>query len=83
MREMTVEELAAAVIDACEAENVDHMITGSFASSLYGVPRSTKDVDVVLSIAGSDPIGRISCDLIRSFDSTTKFSSTPWRGGGA
>lgn len=43
---MTVEALAAAVVAACEAEGVEHMITGAFAYSLYGIPRSTKDVDV-------------------------------------
>ncbi len=28
------------------------MLTGAFAHGLYGIPRSTKDVDVVLSQAG-------------------------------
>lgn len=45
---MTVEELAAAVIDACEAEKIDHMVTGAFASSFYGIPRSTKDFGGVM-----------------------------------
>jgi len=80
MRDMTVEELAAAVIDACDAENVDHMITGAFASSLYGVPRSTKDVDVVLSISAADPIGRISTrlDHLVHFDNQVQFDTLTW-----
>ena len=48
---MTVEQLAAAVLDACEAAGVEHMLTGAFATSLYGVPRSTSDVDVVVDAA--------------------------------
>jgi hypothetical protein len=52
---MTVEQLAAAVIDACEAAGVDHMLTGAFATSLYGVPRSTSDVDVVVDAAAGEP----------------------------
>ena len=47
---MTIEHLAAVVLDACEKEGVDHMLTGAFAHGLYGIPRSTKDVDVVLSL---------------------------------
>ena len=31
---MTVEQLAAMVIDACEAEQVEHMLTGAFAHGL-------------------------------------------------
>lgn len=41
---MKVEELATAVVDACEAKGVEHMLTGAFATSVYGIPRSTKDV---------------------------------------
>jgi hypothetical protein len=44
---MNVERLAVVVIDACEAERIGHMLTGAFASSYYGVPRSTSDVDLV------------------------------------
>ena len=51
---MTVEALAAAVIAACEAEGVEHMLTGAFAYSLHGLPRSIKDAAVVLSLAGRD-----------------------------
>jgi hypothetical protein len=48
---MNVEQLAAAVIDACEEAGVEHMLTGAFATSVYGVPRSTSDVDVVVDAA--------------------------------
>lgn len=37
---MTVEELAASVLEACEQEKVEHMLTGAFAHGLYGIPRS-------------------------------------------
>ena len=46
---MTIFELARIAIEACEAEKVDVMLTGAFATNIYGVPRSTKDVDLVLS----------------------------------
>ena len=64
---MTIEQLAAAVIDACEAAGVDHMLTGAFATSVYGVPRSTSDVDVVVDVVvdalAGEPIQRVVTGL--------------------
>lgn len=77
---MTVEALAAAVIAACEAEGVDHMLTGAFAYSLYGIPRSTKDVDVVLSLAGGDPIQKVVSQLEKlvEFEPQVQFDTLTW-----
>ena len=60
---MTIEQLAAAVIDACEAAGVDHMLTGAFATGVYGVPRSTSDVDVVVDALAGEPIQRVVTGL--------------------
>ncbi|HYF36489.1 MAG TPA: hypothetical protein VD994_14440 [Prosthecobacter sp.] len=77
---MTVEALAVRVIEACEAEGVDHMLTGAFATSLYGIPRSTKDVDVVLSMSGVNPAGRVARRLAAEveFDSQIQFDTLTW-----
>ncbi len=77
---MTVEALAVLVIEACESEGVDHMLTGAFATSLYGIPRSTKDVDVVLSMMGPDPISRVSGRLnaVVEFDQQVQFDTLTW-----
>jgi len=77
---MTVEALAAAVIDACEAEGVDHMVTGAFAYSLYGIPRSTKDVDVVLSLPSGDAAIKVAARLAPSveFDEQAQFDTLTW-----
>lgn len=77
---MTVEQLAGMVIEACELERVEHMLTGAFAHGLYGIPRSTKDVDVVLSLAGADPIGRVArrlSDKVR-FEPQIQFDTLTW-----
>lgn len=68
------------VIDACEAEQVEHMLTGAFAHGLYGIPRSTKDVDVVLSLVGDDPILRVSRRLSATvvFESQVQFDTLTW-----
>jgi hypothetical protein len=77
---MTVEALAALVIDACEAEGVEHMLTGAFATSFYGIPRSTKDVDVVVGLAGGSAIERIISRLGPEveFDPQIQFDTLTW-----
>ncbi len=77
---MTVEALALLVIEACEAEGVEHMLTGAFATNLYGIPRATKDVDVVLSMAGSDPVARVALRLDPqvAFDPQVQFDTLTW-----
>jgi hypothetical protein len=77
---MTVEKLAAIVLDACEQEQVEHMLTGAFAHGLYGIPRSTKDVDVVLSLVGDDPIRRVAKRLseVVEFEPQVQFDTLTW-----
>jgi hypothetical protein len=45
---VTFEEFLAIVVGALEGEDVPYMLTGSVASSRYGEPRSTNDVDAVV-----------------------------------
>jgi hypothetical protein len=48
------EEALQLVLDKLEGCGIDYMITGSFASSMHGVPRTTYDADIVIEIgAGS------------------------------
>jgi len=47
---MRIFELAKLTISACETEAVDYMLTGAFATSCYGIPRATRDVDFVISV---------------------------------
>lgn len=77
---MTIEQVAAAVLDACEQENVEHMLTGAFAHGFYGIPRSTKDVDVVLNLAGADTIQRVVSRLegVVFFEPQVQFDTLTW-----
>lgn len=45
---MTFEEFLSVVLAALEDEGVPYMLTGSVASSRYGEPRATNDVDAVV-----------------------------------
>ena len=53
---MTFQELVADVVGRLNAADVPHMLTGSIASSWYGEPRATQDLDVVIdpSLAALD-----------------------------
>jgi hypothetical protein len=77
---MKVEDLANLVIRACEAESLDYMVTGAFAFGFYGIPRSTKDVDVVVSMAAGDAISRIITRLVPEveFGSQVQFDTLTW-----
>ena len=77
---MKVEELAKLVVAACEAEGVDHMVTGAFAVGYYGIPRSTKDVDVVLDVGTGDAAGRVIARLEPEieFGSQVQFDTLTW-----
>jgi len=51
---MSQQELLKKVIRTLEEARVDYMITGSVASSFYGEPRSTHDIDMVVAIRKTD-----------------------------
>lgn len=55
---MNSDEIAQAVVQALEAEGIPYMLVGSFSSNAYGIPRSTKDVDVVIEL-GEHPIRNV------------------------
>ena len=45
---MTFRDLVRTVLDQLGAAAIPYMVTGSFASSYYGEPRATRDLDVVI-----------------------------------
>jgi len=49
-------------IDALKLANIEYMVVGSIASSIYGPPRLTYDVDIIISVLPEDVDA-----LLRSF----------------
>ena len=45
---MSVPEVFRRITAALEQAGIGYMVTGSFASAHYGVPRSTQDIDLVI-----------------------------------
>lgn len=45
----TIDDLVRRLINILDAADVPYMLTGSFASSLHGIPRATQDIDLVIA----------------------------------
>ncbi len=52
---MNAVEATRAVVNAVDACGIAYLLTGSLASSAYGIPRTSKDADFVLEMGGRDP----------------------------
>jgi hypothetical protein len=50
---VTFEKLVRDVVARLDAAGIPHMVTGSIASSWYGEPRATQDLDVVIDPSSS------------------------------
>jgi len=55
--------LLRTIVGALEAAGIPHMIVGSFASSVHGEPRTTRDLDLVI-----DPGGEQLARLLEALD---------------
>jgi hypothetical protein len=60
---MTIEEAAAAVIGALKQVGIAHMIVGGLSSNFYGIPRNTKDADVVIALLNREALGALASRL--------------------
>jgi hypothetical protein len=49
--------------DGFGGAGVDYAFTGALAVSLYGLPRTTSDVDVVVAVSGVDVKGKVASTL--------------------
>ena len=45
----TVDDVIRRIVNILDAASVPYMLTGSFASSLQGMPRATQDIDLVIA----------------------------------
>ena len=59
--------VVAVVIKALRAAQIPHMLVGSLSSNAYGIPRSTKDADLVIEL-GSSSLNKIMQYLPDGFE---------------
>jgi hypothetical protein len=48
---VTADDAVVAVLEALETASIPYMLVGSLASNVHGIPRSTRDADVVVELA--------------------------------
>lgn len=77
---MTLESLAIAVVEATEAAAVDFMVVGAIAAGAYGVPRSTKDVDLLVAVSVTGGVATVikSLSPIVQFEPQVVFDTLTW-----
>ena len=46
---MNPDNVLARIVSALEIAGIPYMLTGSLASSIYGTPRATNDIDLVIA----------------------------------
>lgn len=77
---MTLEELAIKVVEAAEASGVPFMTVGAIAAGAYGVPRSTRDVDLLVAVnvgGGIDAVVEAMSPWVE-FDPQVLFDTLTW-----
>jgi hypothetical protein len=62
---MTLVELAITVFETAESMDIQHMAVGAIAAGAYGIPRATKDIDVLVSVDRSRGIHQLMDGLAR------------------
>lgn len=74
---MNLYDLAARVIESLEAEGIPYMVVGALSSSVFGIPRATKDVDIVLQLQTREPLLRLEERLseVVKFDPQASFET--------
>lgn len=77
---MTLEELATKVVAAAEESSVPFMAVGAIAAGAYGVPRSTRDVDLLVAVNTGGGIQQVIDKLSPwvEFDAQVVFDTLTW-----
>jgi hypothetical protein len=69
---MLQQELLSLVVRCLDDLGIDYMLTGSYASSIQGEPRSTHDIDLVVSLTSED-----ADQLVAAFPDAEFYLSPP------
>ena len=89
---MALSELFVRLVAALNAAGIPYMVVGSFASSAHGIPRATKDIDIVIApvrdqlerLIEQFPSTRYHADLeeaLFAFDHQSLFNVTDYETG--
>lgn len=75
-----MENLAILVIEAAEAVGIEFMTVGAIAAGAYGVPRATRDVDLLISVQTPENVDALIGRLVplMTFDKQVTFDTLTW-----
>lgn len=71
---------AVHVFATAEKLGVDHMAVGAIPAGAYGVPRATKDIDLLVSVRESDGVQQLIDGLagFAEFEQQSQFDTLTW-----
>lgn len=77
---MTLWELAADVFDAAESMEIPHMAVGAIAVGAHGIPRATRDIDLLVSVDSQKGVYQlIGClESFIEFEPQAQFDTITW-----
>jgi hypothetical protein len=64
---MTLEDIAAIIIGALQEADLPFMVVGGLSCNVYSIPRSTKDVDIVIKLESAGQLQRVNGLLPEEF----------------
>jgi len=74
---MNPEEILQLILSKLDQYGIPYMITGSFASNMHGVPRSTYDADVVIEAIGMPATWEQALKMVRKGGTVLEFGGCP------
>jgi hypothetical protein len=77
---MNLEQLATAVLEVTEATGVPFMAVGAIAAGAYGIPRSTRDVDLLVAVHVGGGVAAVmkALEPLLDFDPQCQFDTLTW-----
>lgn len=69
----TGEDAVGVLLDILNRLGIEYMVVGSFSSNRYGVPRATRDADLVLKVVAQER-ERLFCELPAGFEIDSQVS---------
>jgi hypothetical protein len=77
---MNLIQLAVAIFETAESNDVEHMAVGAIAAGTYGIPRATKDIDLLVSLDAMHGIRKLipALDEFIEFEAQAQFDTITW-----
>jgi hypothetical protein len=77
---MNLIQLAVAIFERAESCEVEHMAVGAIAAGTYGIPRATKDIDLLVSLDAMHGIQKLipALEDVIEFEAQAQFDTITW-----